>query len=136
MVSRSDSHHFEFFSTSKQIFSSFIIFENACHPPDEGDKIITGTSCSHMFHYECCMKWLENGNEHCPNCRTDMMTSDELFQAALDELGEARIMKAARRYETAILRHRLEALTRQHQEASRTANESNNSNVHLHQPSQ
>jgi hypothetical protein len=46
-----------------------------------------------MFHYECCMQWIDKGNDHCPYCRKDMMTKDELFEAAKEELGEARVDK-------------------------------------------
>jgi hypothetical protein len=54
---------------------------------------MTGTACAHMFHYECCMQWIDKGNDHCPYCRKDMMTKDELFEAAKEELGKARVDK-------------------------------------------
>jgi hypothetical protein len=58
----------------------------------EGDKIISGTSCSHRFHLQCCMQWLEK-NDHCAYCRKDMMTPSEMAKAAREELGEARVKK-------------------------------------------
>ena len=60
---------------------------------DKGEKVITGMSCSHMFHFECCMQWLEKGNEHCPYCREDMMTPEAMFEAAREELGDKRVEK-------------------------------------------
>mmetsp|Transcript_23959 Transcript_23959/g.42055 ORF Transcript_23959/g.42055 Transcript_23959/m.42055 type:complete len:261 (+) Transcript_23959:135-917(+) len=62
----------------------------------EGDKIISGTSCSHCFHMECCMQWLEKGNDHCAYCRKDMMTPAEMLQAAREELGDDRVNKITR----------------------------------------
>ena len=58
----------------------------------EGDKVITGSQCSHRFHLECCMQWLEK-NDHCAYCRKDMMTPVEMTNAAKEELGEARVKK-------------------------------------------
>ena len=57
---------------------------------------MTGTLCSHMFHFECCMQWIEKGNDHCPYCREDMMTPDELLKAAKEEIGDARVEKMIR----------------------------------------
>jgi hypothetical protein len=59
----------------------------------EGDKVITGSSCSHKFHLECGMQWLEKGNDHCAYCRKDMMKPEEMTQAAREELGDARVDK-------------------------------------------
>ncbi|KAG7370892.1 ring finger domain containing protein [Nitzschia inconspicua] len=62
----------------------------------EGDKVITGSRCSHKFHFECCMQWLEKGNDHCAYCRKDMMKPEEMTQAARDVLGDARVDKIVR----------------------------------------
>lgn len=97
---------------------------------DEGDKVITGTSCSHMFHYDCCMQWLEKGNEHCPYCRKGMMTFDELFEAARVELGEARVDKLKRiNGEAARRLAEYEAARQQDQEATLTVDASDSNNV-------
>jgi hypothetical protein len=58
--------------------------------------MITGSSCSHRFHLECCMQWLEQGNDHCAYCRKDMMTPEEMVQVAREELGNARVDKITR----------------------------------------
>jgi hypothetical protein len=42
------------------------------------------------------MQWLEKGNEQCPYCRKDMMTAEDLYEAAREELGEARVEKIKR----------------------------------------
>ncbi|KAG7344227.1 ring finger domain containing protein [Nitzschia inconspicua] len=62
----------------------------------EGDKVITGSHCPHKFHFECCMQWLEKGNDHCAYCRKDMMKPEEMTQAARDVLGDARVDKIVR----------------------------------------
>jgi hypothetical protein len=54
---------------------------------------MTGTSCTHMFHYDCCMQWTESGNDLCPYCRENMMTANEFFEAAKEELGDRRVDK-------------------------------------------
>ena len=38
------------------------------------------------------MQWLEK-NDHCAYCRKDMMSPEEMVQAAKEELGEARVKK-------------------------------------------
>ena len=50
-----------------------------------------GRLCSHMFHYDCAMEWLGKGHDHCPCCRKDMMTKEELKKAAIEVLGEHRV---------------------------------------------
>lgn len=60
---------------------------------EDGEKVITGSNCSHMFHYECCMQWMEKGKDECPCCRKDMMEPDDLVTAAREVLGEQRVTK-------------------------------------------
>jgi hypothetical protein len=71
---------------------------------DDGDKVMTGTSCTHMFHYDCCMQWTEKGNDLCPYCRENMMTPSELFEAAKEELGDRRVDKLKKINEEAAAR--------------------------------
>jgi hypothetical protein len=71
---------------------------------DDGDKVMTGTSCTHMFHYDCCMQWTEKGVDHCPYCRENMMTASELFEAAKEELGDQRVDKLKKINEEAAAR--------------------------------
>jgi hypothetical protein len=60
---------------------------------DDGEKVIIGSSCAHMYHFECFMQWMEKSHNECPFCRTDMMTSDEFLAAAFEVLGEKRVNK-------------------------------------------
>lgn len=52
---------------------------------------MTGTSCSHLFHYDCMMKWLEKGHDHCAYCRKDMLSSKEYVEAAREAIGDDRV---------------------------------------------
>ena len=58
---------------------------------------MNGTLCTHLFHYECFMKWLEKGQEYCAYCRSDMLTPSELQAAAREALGNDRVDKIIRR---------------------------------------
>jgi hypothetical protein len=57
---------------------------------EEGDSIMTGTICKHVFHEKCCLLWLEK-NDHCPYCRNRMMRFTEFRAAAIRVLGEKRV---------------------------------------------
>ena len=46
-----------------------------------------------MFHYDCCMQWVDKGNEHCPYCRKNMITPIEFYETALEVVGETRVNK-------------------------------------------
>jgi hypothetical protein len=71
---------------------------------DNGDKVILGSACSHMFHYDCCMQWVDKGNEHCPYCRKNMISAKEFSDTALDVVGEERVNKLKRINEEAAVR--------------------------------
>ena len=57
---------------------------------------MTGTSCSHLFHYDCMMKWLEKGHDHCAYCRKDMLSSKEYVEAASEAIGDDRVERLIR----------------------------------------
>ena len=64
-------------------------------PFEEGCKVTTSTDavhCHHMFHSDCIMEWLSK-NDHCPYCRSEMMSSEELFHAAKEVLGRRRVVE-------------------------------------------
>ena len=66
-------------------------------PFEEGCKVTTSTDavhCHHMFHSDCIMEWLSK-NDHCPYCRSEMMSSEELFHAAKEVLGRRRVVELA-----------------------------------------
>lgn len=58
---------------------------------EKGEKVMTGTHCSHMYHSSCIMEWLQKGNDHCPFCRVDMMSAIEMRDAAVQALGTKRV---------------------------------------------
>jgi len=51
----------------------------------EGDTLLHGHHCRHMFHKDCVLEWLEI-NSTCPCCRVDMVNSDQMREAARDIL--------------------------------------------------
>jgi Ring finger domain len=57
---------------------------------------MVGTTCTHMFHYDCCMQWVQKGNEECPYCRKSMISPQEFYQAAVNVVGTARVEKLRR----------------------------------------
>mmetsp|Transcript_48680 Transcript_48680/g.72236 ORF Transcript_48680/g.72236 Transcript_48680/m.72236 type:complete len:375 (+) Transcript_48680:74-1198(+) len=65
--------------------------ENVCGiclcPYEDGDVILTAKHCSHCFHKDCILEWLDN-HIMCPYCREDMITPEELKAAASDQMGK------------------------------------------------
>ncbi len=60
---------------------------------DEGDILIASKHCSHLFHKDCILEWLEK-HETCPVCRVDMVTDSEMNQAATSIVGRTRMYVA------------------------------------------
>ena len=58
-----------------------------------GENIIIGSSCGHVFHFECFMQWVEKNHTDCPLCRSDMMTPENFLASAYEVLGEQRVNK-------------------------------------------
>ena len=61
---------------------------------EDDDVVMTGTNCTHKFHKHCAMVWMTNHRrpkDHCPYCRKEMMTPEEMKKAALAVLGEDRV---------------------------------------------
>lgn len=70
-------------------------FESMCSicllPYEPGiSKVMSGTQCNHLFHFDCCQAWLME-HDHCPYCRQDMLQPVEFRQAAVRALGEERV---------------------------------------------
>lgn len=61
---------------------------------EEQDKIIISKHCKHYFHRDCIIQWLEyqKSDYKCPECRNEMITTDELREAATQVVGDA-VMK-------------------------------------------
>merc|ERR1711862_95744 len=54
-----------------------------------GETIIHGNKCHHMFHHNCLLEWLgDQRKDICPCCRIEMFNEEEYFNAANDVLGD------------------------------------------------
>jgi len=58
---------------------------------EEGEEIVRAEKCHHMYHKECLLNWLAQ-HDICPYCRLDVMTSDEYRKAAIQVLGDNRVL--------------------------------------------
>ena len=54
------------------------------------DEVVIGRSCTHMFHKSCAMEWLEK-QEACPCCREQMISDEQMSEAASAVLSAERI---------------------------------------------
>eukprot|EP00978_Attheya_sp_CCMP212_P044783 scaffold322746_cov59-Attheya_sp.AAC.1 len=61
---------------------------------EEGEMVATGTTCSHLFHTECLLDWLDK-HDACPYCRKDMMTAEGMKSAADIVLSKGRLVEVA-----------------------------------------
>jgi len=59
-------------------------------PYRNGDPVMTGTRCTHLFHWHCCQAWLLH-HDGCPQCRVAMMQPAEFRAAAVRVLGCERV---------------------------------------------
>mmetsp|Transcript_4252 Transcript_4252/g.5603 ORF Transcript_4252/g.5603 Transcript_4252/m.5603 type:complete len:533 (-) Transcript_4252:185-1783(-) len=57
---------------------------------EQGDELMTGTSCNHKLHFSCCMEWMKK-QDHCPYCRQEMLTPLEMREQAITTLGQKRV---------------------------------------------
>jgi Ring finger domain len=62
---------------------------------EPGDVLLAGLQCSHRFHTGCCQQWLLK-HDHCPYCRSEMMTADTLRNVARAVLGLDRVEELTR----------------------------------------
>jgi len=60
---------------------------------ENDENVIIGSSCGHMFHFECFMQWVEKNHTDCPLCRSNMMTAENFLASAYEVLGEQRVNK-------------------------------------------
>lgn len=60
---------------------------------EEGEVLISSKYCSHLFHKDCILEWLDK-HDVCPCCRVDMVTDSEVNKAARELVGKTRLCKA------------------------------------------
>lgn len=89
---------------------------------ENGENVIIGSSCGHIFHFECFMQWVEKNHTDCPLCRLDMMTVENFLASAYEVLGEERINKLKHMNEEAA--RRLATLETNYRELTREELES------------
>ena len=52
--------------------------------------IVRGKTCNHMFHKTCAFEWLQK-NDHCPYCRQEMFTPEDMLEKAREVIGKERV---------------------------------------------
>lgn len=58
---------------------------------ENGDRVLRGVHCGHVFHYDCIMSWMEQRHDHCPYCRVAMVTPKDMRRAAHRVLDKQRL---------------------------------------------
>ena len=69
----------------------FVPFLKTIHK-EPNDLVVSGASCNHFFHTSCVLDWLDK-HDHCPYCRQEMITTDQMKAAATKILGAERVAK-------------------------------------------
>jgi hypothetical protein len=92
---------------------------------ESDDTVLHSPTCSHDYHKDCIMDWLQrNGTRECPCCRVEMITEAEVWEAVKRLRKERR--KKERRETKCCFVFRKESCTEEEAESS----ENNNSTHH------
>lgn len=59
---------------------------------EDGEDVLVGRSCHHMFHRSCLLEWLEK-KDICPCCRAPLMTATQMKKAASQVLSSERALE-------------------------------------------
>lgn len=66
----------------------------------QGEQVIEGNICHHMFHRDCLLEWLgDQRKDICPCCRVEMITCDEYTDCAMNVLGDDRVSRVIMEYD-------------------------------------
>lgn len=65
----------------------------------KGDMLVVSNHCTHCFHKDCILEWLDKHDE-CPICRVNMITDSELSRAATSLVGKTRMYRAVATMQT------------------------------------
>jgi Ring finger domain len=65
----------------------------------KGDILVVSKHCTHCFHKDCILEWLEK-HDDCPICRINMVTDSEMSRAATSLVGKTRMYRAVASLQT------------------------------------
>ncbi|KAL7581697.1 hypothetical protein ACA910_022240 [Epithemia clementina (nom. ined.)] len=76
---------------------------------DQGQACYVSDKCSHRFHWDCILSWLEiQSHRDCPCCRTEILPEEKIWEVVQRQRKEKRRVKPTVRQEEKSTRHDLD----------------------------